>query len=102
MARRPQKSNRRASAPATPTPSHREFRLPENTTPALPAVEDFAGLVDRYRVVAFPVVTNASGSDRIYDSWPDVRLEVVGSRTFEGGLHLLNCVPTVLERPPGT
>ncbi|MFE1459910.1 DEAD/DEAH box helicase [Streptomyces nigra] len=44
MARRPQKSNRRASAPATPTPSHREFRLPENTTPALPAVEDFAGL----------------------------------------------------------
>ncbi|MFC9960289.1 DEAD/DEAH box helicase [Streptomyces nigra] len=44
MARRPQKSNRRASAPTTPTPSHREFRLPENTTPALPAVEDFAGL----------------------------------------------------------
>ncbi|MFK4865367.1 DEAD/DEAH box helicase [Streptomyces sp. CSMPJR101] len=44
MARRPQKANRRASAPTTPTPSHREFRLPENTTPALPAVEDFAGL----------------------------------------------------------
>ncbi|KAB2976640.1 DEAD/DEAH box helicase [Streptomyces sp. SS1-1] len=44
MARRPQKSNRRATAPASPTPSHREFRLPESTTPALPAVEDFAGL----------------------------------------------------------
>ncbi|MGW2338450.1 DEAD/DEAH box helicase [Streptomyces sp. NPDC001685] len=44
MARRPQKSNRRATAPASPTPSHREFRLPENTTPALPAVGDFAGL----------------------------------------------------------
>jgi dihydrofolate reductase len=61
-----------------------------------------AGLVDRYRVVVFPVVTGATGSDRIYDGWPDVRLEVVESRTFEGGLQLLDCVPTVLERPPGT
>jgi superfamily II DNA/RNA helicase len=44
MSRRPQKPNRRASSPRQSAPSPREFRLPENTTPALPAVEDFAGL----------------------------------------------------------
>ncbi|MEU3349330.1 DEAD/DEAH box helicase [Streptomyces sp. NPDC006700] len=48
MSRRPQKStNRRASSrPSSPSsPSTpREFRLPESTTPALPAVEDFAAL----------------------------------------------------------
>ncbi|MFF9125735.1 DEAD/DEAH box helicase [Streptomyces sp. NPDC014889] len=48
MSRRPQKPNhRRASArPSSPSsPSApREFRLPEGTTPALPAVEDFAAL----------------------------------------------------------
>ncbi|MFD4610636.1 DEAD/DEAH box helicase [Streptomyces sp. NPDC058451] len=48
MSRRPQKpNNRRASSrPSSPSsPSApREFRLPENTTPALPAVEDFAAL----------------------------------------------------------
>ncbi|MFF3465306.1 DEAD/DEAH box helicase [Streptomyces sp. NPDC001984] len=44
MSRRSQKPYRRASSP-TPSPSSpREFRLPENTTPALPAVEDFAGM----------------------------------------------------------
>ncbi|GEJ99871.1 DEAD/DEAH box helicase [Streptomyces sp. 1-11] len=44
MPRRPQKPNRRASSPPSPASSAREFRLPENTTPALPAVEDFAAL----------------------------------------------------------
>ncbi|MEU6279348.1 DEAD/DEAH box helicase [Streptomyces sp. NPDC047028] len=44
MSRRPQKSNRRPSSPAPSASSSREFRLPENTTPALPPVEDFAGL----------------------------------------------------------
>ncbi|MEU6577532.1 DEAD/DEAH box helicase [Streptomyces sp. NPDC046805] len=44
MSRRPQKSNRRASSPSPSASSPREFRLPENTTPALPAVEDFAGM----------------------------------------------------------
>jgi dihydrofolate reductase len=60
-----------------------------------------AGLVDRYRVVVFPVVNGATGYDRIYDGWPDVRLGLVGSRTFDGGLQLLEYVPTVLEGPPG-
>ncbi|MEV6021906.1 DEAD/DEAH box helicase [Streptomyces sp. NPDC052036] len=44
MSRRPQKSNRRASSPSPSASSPREFRLPESTTPALPPVEDFAGL----------------------------------------------------------
>ncbi|MEV5878560.1 DEAD/DEAH box helicase [Streptomyces sp. NPDC052101] len=44
MSRRPQKPNRRASSPPASASSPREFRLPENTTPALPAVEDFAAL----------------------------------------------------------
>ncbi|WP_445282745.1 DEAD/DEAH box helicase [Streptomyces sp. DSM 118148] len=44
MPRKPQKPNRRVSSPPPPASSAREFRLPENTTPALPAVEDFAAL----------------------------------------------------------
>ncbi|MCN9242316.1 DEAD/DEAH box helicase [Streptomyces sp. RY43-2] len=44
MSRRPQKPTRRASSPSPSASSPREFRLPESTTPALPAVEEFAGL----------------------------------------------------------
>ncbi|PWI14010.1 DEAD/DEAH box helicase [Streptomyces sp. Act143] len=44
MSRRPQKSNRRASSPSPSVSPPKEFRLPETTTPALPAVEDFADL----------------------------------------------------------
>jgi dihydrofolate reductase len=61
-----------------------------------------AELVDRFRVVVFPVITGATGQDRIYDGYPDVRLDLVHSRTFAGGLQLLEYVPTVLEGPPGT
>ena len=61
-----------------------------------------AGLVDRFRVVVFPVVTGATGQDRIYDGYPDIRLDLVESRTFKGGLQLLEYVPTVLDGPPGT
>lgn len=60
------------------------------------------GLVDRYRVVIFPVITGATGTDRIFDEYPDVRLELTASRTFEGGLQLLEYIPTVLQGPPGT
>jgi hypothetical protein len=58
--------------------------------------------VDRYRVVVFPVVNGATGRDRMYDGWPDVRLELVDARTFEGGLRLLEFVPTVLDGPPAS
>ena len=61
-----------------------------------------AGLVDRFRVVVFPVITGATGQDRIYDGYPDVALEMVASRTFDGRTQLLEYVPTVLTGPPGT
>ena len=60
-----------------------------------------AGLVDRYRVVIFPVITGATGMDRIFDGYPDVRLNLVGSRLFDGRLQLLEYEPTVLDAPPG-
>ncbi|MCU1445595.1 MAG: deaminase [Cryobacterium sp.] len=61
-----------------------------------------AGLVDRYRLVVFPVITGRTGRERIYDGYPDVALEMVDSRTFDGRLQLLEYVPTVLDGPPGT
>ena len=59
-----------------------------------------AGLVDRFRVVVFPVITGATGRERIFDGYPDVALEMVDSRTFDGRLQLLEYVPTVLDGPP--
>ena len=60
-----------------------------------------AGEVDRFRVVVFPVITGATGKERIFDGYPDVALDLVESRTFDGRLQLLEYVPTVLEGPPG-
>jgi len=60
-----------------------------------------AGLVDRFRVVVFPVITGSSGRDRIYDGYPDVSLDMVSSRVFDGRLQLLEYIPTVLAGPPG-
>jgi dihydrofolate reductase len=61
-----------------------------------------AGLVDRFRLVVFPVITGRTGRERIYDGYPDVALEMVTSRTFDGRLQLLEYVPTVLSGPPGS
>ena len=60
-----------------------------------------AGLVDRFRVVVFPVITGATGNDRIFDAYPDVALELVESRLFDGRLQMLEYIPTVLDGPPG-
>ena len=60
-----------------------------------------ARLVDRFRLVVFPVITGATGRERVYDSYPDVALELTESRTFDGRLQLLDYVPTVLDGPPG-
>jgi dihydrofolate reductase len=60
-----------------------------------------SGLVDRFRVVVFPLVTGVTGRERIYDGYPDVSLEMIDCRTFDGRLQLLEYVPTVLEGPPG-
>jgi dihydrofolate reductase len=59
-----------------------------------------AGLVDRYRVVVFPVITGSTGRERIYDGYPDVALHMVDSRQFDGRIQLLEYVPTVLSGPP--
>jgi dihydrofolate reductase len=60
-----------------------------------------AGLVDRFRVVVFPVITGSSGRERIYDGYPDVALDMISSRTFDGRIQLLEYVPTILAGPPG-
>jgi len=60
-----------------------------------------AGLVDRYRVVVFPVVTGSTGRERIYDGYPDVALDMINHETFDGRLQLVEYVPRVLDGPPG-
>src|SRR5437870_1421114 len=61
-----------------------------------------SGLVDRFRVVVFPVITGSTGSDRIYDGYSDVVLDMINSRTFDGRIQLLEYVPRVLAGPLGT
>jgi dihydrofolate reductase len=58
-----------------------------------------AGLADRFRVVVFPVITGDTGRERIYDGYPDVALDMIGSRTFDGRIQLLEYVPTILAGP---
>ncbi|WP_035699125.1 dihydrofolate reductase family protein [Glycomyces tenuis] len=58
-----------------------------------------AGLVDRYRVVVFPVVTGATGREPVYNGWPDVGLDLTEARTFDGGTQLLDYVPRLLDGP---
>ncbi len=59
-----------------------------------------SGLVDRFRVVVFPVITGSSGRERIYDEYPDVALDMISSRTFDGRIQLLEYIPTILAGPP--
>lgn len=61
-----------------------------------------AGLVDRFRIILFPVITGATGLERIWEQFADVSLELIEARTFEGGLQLLEYRPTPLTAPPGT
>jgi dihydrofolate reductase len=58
-----------------------------------------AGLVDRFRVVMFPVITGATGAERIYDGYPDVALDMVDHRTFDRRIQLVEYRPRVLEQP---
>ena len=61
-----------------------------------------AGVVDRFRVVMFPVITGATGAERIYDGYPDVALEMIDSRTFDGRTQMVEYRPRVLAHPPLT
>jgi len=51
-------------------------------------------------VVVFPVITGSTGQERIYDGYPDVALDMISSRTFDGRIQLLEYVPAVLDGPP--
>jgi hypothetical protein len=53
-------------------------------------------------VVVFPVITGSSGKERIYDGYPDVGLEMINCRTFDGRIQLLEYVPTIMDGPPAT
>ena len=55
-----------------------------------------AGLVDRFRVVVFPVITGSTGKDRIYDGYPDVSLEMVEQP------HLRRAATAARVRPLGS
>ncbi|MGO1165064.1 MAG: dihydrofolate reductase family protein [Janibacter sp.] len=55
-----------------------------------------AGLVDRFRVGVFPVITGATGSERIYDGYPDVALDLRESLLLDGRIQILEYAPTVL------
>ena len=59
-----------------------------------------AGLADRFRVIVFPVITGSTGRERIYDGYPDVALDMISSRTFDGRIQLLEYRPTILAGPP--
>ena len=59
-----------------------------------------AGLVDRFRVGMFPVITGATGSERIYDGYPDVALEMIDHHTFDTGIQIVDYRPRVLDHPP--
>ena len=51
-------------------------------------------------MVVFPVVTGASGRDPFYVGWPDVALDTVDHRTFDGRLQLMEYIPRILESAP--
>jgi len=46
-----------------------------------------------------PVITG-TGEERIYDGYPDVALEMIEHRTFDGRIQLVEYKPRVLEHPP--
>jgi hypothetical protein len=46
------------------------------------------------------VITGATGSERIYDGYPDVALEMTEHRTFDDSIQLVEYRPRVLEHPP--
>lgn len=54
-----------------------------------------AGLVDRLDVMVFPVITGESGEDPILADLPDIDLELVDSRLFDGRVQQLVYIPTV-------
>jgi dihydrofolate reductase len=48
-----------------------------------------AGLVDRLELLVFPVITGATGADPILAGLPDLDLDLVDSRVFDGRVQQL-------------
>jgi dihydrofolate reductase len=55
-----------------------------------------AGLVDRLELMVFPVITGATGQDPILAGLPDIDLELVDSKVFDGRVQQLTYIPTLL------
>jgi dihydrofolate reductase len=53
-----------------------------------------AGLVDLIELMVFPVITGATGEDPIFHDLPDIDLELVDSRQFDGTVQQLVYAPT--------
>jgi dihydrofolate reductase len=54
-----------------------------------------AGLVDRLQLTIFPVITGQTGVHPIFQDAPDLDLELIESRTFDGGTQELIYRPTL-------
>ena len=52
-----------------------------------------AGLVDRLELMVFPVITGESGRNPVLAGLPDIDLELVDSRTFDGRVQQLTYIP---------
>jgi dihydrofolate reductase len=61
-----------------------------------------AGLVDRFRVIIFPVITGDSGREPIYAGMPDISLELVAASTLDGRLQLFEYFPTLHRGDAGS
>lgn len=60
-----------------------------------------AGLVDRLEVMVFPVITGVSGREPLFAGLPDLDLELVDLRLFDGRVQQLIYVPTLHGTRPG-
>jgi dihydrofolate reductase len=54
-----------------------------------------AGLVDRVQLTIFPVITGRTGVDPVFRGSPDLDLELIESRTFDGHIQELTYRPTL-------
>jgi dihydrofolate reductase len=53
-----------------------------------------AGLIDTIEVTVFPVISGATGVDRIFDGADDFDLELLQAQTFDGHTQVLTYRPT--------
>lgn len=53
-----------------------------------------AGLIDVIEVTVFPVLSGATGVDRVFDGVEDFDLELLEARTFDGNTQVLSYRPT--------